>query len=194
MYFYYFYSLFIYYIHKKNKSMEILLILLTLLYLINALIAISCTNLIFSVFSLVFMFFFGILLFLFVSAEYIMVIFLIVYLGAIVVISLFVTMPLDVKTIDTSISDYNKIVAFFCILLFSYMFICFACNVYDMFNYILTHDHVYFLFPIDMYTSLTNVEKIGFCLFYEFGFLLIVCGVIMMIVIVGCFLIINKKK
>jgi len=52
--------------------------------------------------------------------------------------------------------------------------------------------------PQFIFLAFSNVEKIGLCLFTQFGFLLIICGFLMFVSILGCYLIVykdrNKKK
>jgi len=48
--------------------------------------------------------------------------------------------------------------------------------------------------PQFVFLAFSNVEKIGLCLFTQFGFLLIICGFLMFVSILGCYLIVYKER
>lgn len=189
----------------------ILIFLISFAVFISAISAIFSRNLIFSVFSLIFYFFSGIWFFLFYKAEYVMVLFLIIYLGAIVVFFLFVLMLIDKKywemRTQTSLlfsgsSFFSfRYLSFLILFIFS-VFVVFTLLIIGLQNFNVTDDmSLFLLFSQDKIITnfiLSNSEKIGIALYSEFGLLLIIGGVILLVAIVGCVLIIRpfrpKKK
>jgi NADH-quinone oxidoreductase subunit J len=169
-----------------------------------AIAAIFSRHLVFSVFSLIFFFFNGIWFFIFYKAEYCMVLFLIIYLGAIVVFFLFVLMLVERKywvlpSIYANLKNKDSSFPYFLsLVLFLTIMICFFLFVFNGFISFFGLETVAFEFTthvVDSYSvGHTNVEKIGFALYSEFALLLIIGGLILLVSIIGCVLIIQPRN
>jgi NADH-quinone oxidoreductase subunit J len=174
----------------------IIIVLLSLLLLFFVSCAIFSNNLIYSIFSLIFYFISGLWFFVFFKAEYAMVLFLIIYLGAIVVFFLFVLMLIDKQywNLAPIPNIFNFIWSGFYFLFFVLIFLSF-CLYFLIINF--SHAPASFILVATstlFYSSLTNVEKIGILLYSEYGLLLIIGGLILLVAILGCILIIRPNK
>lgn len=174
---------------------KLILYILIIQMIVSTGILICCKSLVVSAFALVWFILSCILFFPFFNAEYLMVVFLIVYLGAVVVFFLFVIMLLDPKRMDIGdFSKENKLFTYFSFTISLLLFFCFDFALKTI-THKLPTDHynllVYFDKPIVL--ALTNAERIGLLLFTDFGLLLIMCGLIMFIVIIAALLILKRE-
>ena len=180
-----------------NNLYLIILIILTVQLILSCLFLLCSQNLILTVLLLVLFVLSGIFTFPFFNAEYLMVVFLIVYLGAIVVFFIFVIMLIDVKNMNALSSANNiynfDIFLYSIILIFFYMILLIALLDYTRYvpNYTLTF--VIIENDLTLFT-LTNADKIGLILFTDYGLVLIICGSLMFVVILGAIAILKNKK
>lgn len=150
-----------------------------------------------STLCLILVFFNSACLLIILGAEFLAMLFIIVYVGAVAVLFLFVVMLLNIKLVKANILVYRYIftaITFGVIFLFQLL-----CIIYND----LTFLDIYFLPPAlnsnyfyCWYTySLTNILTIGFCLYTRFAFLLIVSGVILLVSMLGAItLTLHKRK
>jgi NADH-quinone oxidoreductase subunit J len=182
-----------------NNIDNIILSLLTILTILAASLAICARTLLYSVFSLILVFAAGIWFFVYVGAEYIMVLFLIIYMGAILVFFLFVLMLLDKKywllrsggeTFNVSLIATKLAFMFFAIITISTINLIVAQFNFGDVNYvtIITSDSL--LQP----TTLTNIELIGLVLYTEYSLVLVIGGLVLLNAIIGCVLLIKPYR
>lgn len=167
--------------------------ILILLLLLSACLCVASNDLILTIFLLALTILSGIFIFPFLDAEYVMVIFLIIYLGAIVVFFLFGVMLLNLRY---NLNENRQKIGFliFVVFFFSLFYILCYFGLYSIFpsesiTVVFELNEIQFLF-----LSLTNVEKIGLCLYTEFSFLLIIGMVTMLIAILGCIAFISNNE
>ena len=177
-----------------TQSLDFLIInLLIILILIAATFVICSKTLIYSIFSLVAVFAIGIWFFVYSDAEYVMLSFSIIYLGAVLVFSLLALMLLDKKywIIHPKITENN--VVFFWNKIF-FIFFCFilllTLNIsISKFNFSANYCNTIILNSEIL--QLTNVEEIGILLYSDFILLLVIGGLILLVAIIGCVVLIK---
>lgn len=165
----------------------IIINLLTFLIIIAASLVVCSKVLIYSIFSLTTVFALGIWFFAYSGAEYVMLLFLIIYLGAILVFSSFALMLLDKKYWNLQSKEQSNInlIVNKTIFILASLTLIFILNLsasrfdFDKPYYIiqpLTNENL----------QLTNVEEVGLLLYTDFSLLLIIGGVVLLVAIVGC--------
>lgn len=168
---------------------------LSLFLIIGSCLIISSYRLIYSIFSLVLVFFCGIWFFIIYDAEYALFIFLIVYLGAVVIFFIFVIMLLNpiLRRPTTEITEFQTLSI---PLLTIVLFIGLLFLVQNSFNF--GSDITVSTSVLDIHTiypmHFTNIEKIGLILYTDFGILLVLVGFLLFVSILGCVLILKPVK
>lgn len=139
------------------------------------------------------------IIFIFFNVDFLGIILLLVYVGAIAILFLFIIMMLNVKKIENENNTY-LIIGF---LIFSIFFIYF---LYFLFNIFILYIPTFLSFNINSfsfinYNSLTDefnnvfiVKKIGIFLFLEYYLVLFFSGILLLIALVGSIFLTNFKK
>lgn len=176
-----------------TKFLDTIIInLLTFLIIIAASMVVCSKVLIYSIFSLTTVFALGIWFFVYSEAEYVMILFSIIYLGAILVFFSFALMLLDKKYWNLQSRQQAKINIVINKLLF------FSASIALIFTLNLAlskfeFDKIYYIIqPLtNENLQLTNVEEIGLLLYTDFSLLLIIGGVLLLVAIIGCVVLIK---
>lgn len=106
--------------------------LFSCLSLLFACFVVCLRNTVKAVLSLILCFFFTACLWLLLNAEFLAIVLILVYVGAVLVLFLFVVMMIDVTTEDLNYTTYRFYAVFVCVVLFffiSYNFLNFNCLV-----------------------------------------------------------------
>nr|YP_010007682.1 NADH dehydrogenase subunit 6 [Cyanidium caldarium]QNR39844.1 NADH dehydrogenase subunit 6 [Cyanidium caldarium] len=153
------------------------------LSLVSASIVISVKNPVFSVLFLILVFFNVVGLLLLLGAEFLSLLFLIVYVGAIAVLFLFVVMILNLKFIELRSSFFYY--AFFGSLIMA----IFLFEIFIILNSDLTFASSYFLerkriWVQELY-SYTNLQILGNVLYTSYSYLFILSGFVLLVAILG---------
>nr|P48925.1 RecName: Full=NADH-ubiquinone oxidoreductase chain 6; AltName: Full=NADH dehydrogenase subunit 6 [Cyanidium caldarium]CAA88767.1 NADH dehydrogenase subunit 6 [Cyanidium caldarium] len=153
------------------------------LSLVSASIVISVKNPVFSVVFLILVFFNVVGLLLLLGAEFLSLLFLIVYVGAIAVLFLFVVMILNLKFIELRSSFFYY--AFFGSLIMA----IFLFEIFIILNSDLTFASSYFLerkriWVQELY-SYTNLQILGNVLYTSYSYLFILSGFVLLVAILG---------
>lgn len=158
-----------------------MLFLLYILILITGLLVITSKNTVQSVLYLILVFLLCSLLFIYLGADFIGLIILIVYIGAIAVLFLFVVMMLNIRLLVNSFnfSIYVPIIIFLS-LIFIFQILYFFFN---MFNIIEVESLIYYL----SWNFSTNIQisSIGVLLFNKLYILFISAAILLFIAMVG---------
>jgi len=164
------------------------------LSVIFSLFVISSKNPIHSILSLVLVFFNAAGLLILLGVEFLAMLFLIVYVGAVAVLFLFVIMMLNIKvnSIQSSIYRYAP----FSLLLLALLYLgllpivdseLISLSISDMFYNLYYED--FYLNPINIWQSnvvlLTNTSLLGSVLYTHYSFLFIVSGIILLVSMLG---------
>lgn len=181
--------------------MQNIILFLSFLCISSAILVISVKNPVHSVLSLTSTFITATLLLFALEVDFIALIFVVVYAGAIAILFLFVVMMLDIKISNTQkkLFKYFPIGSFVgSIFLIGIFFINF--NIYELNPYLtftcLNND--YFIDWVTLRKISTNIESIGSILYtyYVIQFLLI--GIILLVAVIGAVVLtinyVNYKK
>lgn len=152
--------------------------------LISAIMVISLSNAVHSILFLIFLFCNMVGLLLLLGAEFLSLIFLVVYVGAIAVLFLFVIMMLNIKISNYSIEKYKIILPLGSLI-----------TIILVFQFLITINSIFIPFKnnfsgewitwINKYSSYTNIEILGFVLYTKYGFLFLLCSFILLVAMVG---------
>lgn len=163
----------------------VLFSLFSSLAIVSSIMVISLSNAVHSVLFLIFLFCNIISLLLFMEAEFLSLLFLIVYIGAIAVLFLFVVMMLNVKTKQTKTYTFASLWPIILIISFV-LFIQFLITI-DI-NFI-TPKVYYNMFEWVEWTTeiskFSNTKTIGLTLYTKYSFLFLVCSFLLLVSMIG---------
>nr|NP_066474.1 NADH dehydrogenase subunit 6 [Rhodomonas salina]AAG17745.1 NADH dehydrogenase subunit 6 [Rhodomonas salina] len=174
-----------------------------LFYLFSSLICVCAFSVIFSrnpihsILFLVFLFFNAAALLILLGADFLAILFLIVYVGAVAVLFLFVVMMLSGKLIKTKINFfYGPLV-----ILLAFIFLCEIFLIIEQ-NLNFLSSNIYFLNDIlnplfiwkDKIYCLSNVEIIGSVLYTYFFYFFIVGSLILLVAMIGAIVLTLYKR
>lgn len=157
---------------------------LSFLLVFSAILVISAQNPVHSVFFLVLVFFTSAFLLFLLEVEFISLLFVLVYVGAIAVLFLFVVMMLDIK-----ITKYEKDLLFY-VPIGGFLGVIFLLEVF-----LGLQENLVPILPSDsreIYTnwlvimdSLTNLDVLGQILYTYYFFYFLIAGIILLVAMVG---------
>lgn len=167
--------------------MSFSLLLLFISIIISAVMVVNTNNPVHSVFFLILSFLFGSMFLFLMRNEFLSIIFIVVYIGAIVVLFLFVIMMLNIKLIELKSSYITYIpLSFIFILIFF-----FEILYYFQINYIYIYSNTtefYINWVNYLYFSLSNVHLIGLYLYTYYFLVFIFSAIILFIATIGAIL------
>jgi len=158
--------------------------------LLSSLMVISTKNPVHSVLFLILTFFNAAGLFVILHAEFLAMILIIVYVGAVAVLFLFVVMMLDFKSsLDkSSILQYMPIGLFVGLVFISELIIVLINTKLDLKNVqILTN-------PLTNFNNLTNTEAIGTILYTDYILYFQLAGIILLVAMVGSIVLTLRER
>ncbi len=149
--------------------------------------AVSTRNMVHSVLFLILCFFNAAGLFILLGAEFIAMLLIIVYVGAIAVLFLFVVMMLnvDIKAAKTKFNISTPLLGVLSLVIFAEIFIIVRASLdknYQKFK----------LFPIDQ--NISNVENIGRSLYTEYFLAFQISGAILFVAMIGAIVLTLNKN
>jgi len=165
--------------------------LFSTLSIIFSFFVIISKNPIHSILSLILVFFNAAALLILLGAEFLAMLFVIVYVGAVAVLFLFVIMMLNIKTSNLSISMYRylPISILFGSVFFSELFVIFYFDLVsistDSIISAIDFNSIYFNSWANSVYPLNNVFALGQLLYTYFSYLFIVSGIILLVSMIG---------
>ena len=164
------------------------------LSIIFSFFVIMSKNPVHSILSLILVFFNSAGLLILLGAEFLAMLFIIVYVGAVAVLFLFVIMMLNIKinTVNTSMYSYLPILLLFGLTFFLEVYLIFyldlvSLNLYSLPDLFSANN--LFLNFLDVWQSkvyfLNNVAVLGNLLYTTYSYLFIVSGVILLVSMIG---------
>lgn len=172
-----------------------MLFLLYLLIVISSLLVIMSKNTVQSVLYLILVFLLCSLLFIYLGADFIGLIILIVYIGAIAVLFLFVVMMLNIRLLENSFnfSIYIPIILILS-LVFIFQAIYYLFNIFDLSE----SENIIYYFNWNFNNNI-QMSSIGELLFNKLYILFIGAALLLFIAMIGAIILtmdedINKKK
>lgn len=168
--------------------MSIYFLILFPLIIISSLLIITSKNSVTSVLYLISVFILTSLMLLLLGAEFLSILIIIIYIGAISILFLFVIMMLNLRIVEV----YNTLVSYFpigCFLgLFFFLEFFFIVKIdLDFFsiNYLNNNFLELNLINCSLILSSSNLYLIGDLLFNSFNYLLIIAGLILLLAMLG---------
>lgn len=161
---------------------NLLVCLLVFIICLSALAVILLRNPIHSILCLILVFFNSAVLLMLLQVEFLGLMFLIVYVGAIAVLFLFIVMMLNIKLIELN-EVFFRYMPLAGILTF-----LFLCEIFLLLNHKLTFIEYYQYSSnifYDKVFELTNLEVIGSVLYTYYFYYFLIAGVILLIAILG---------
>jgi len=157
---------------------------LSFLLVFSAILVISAQNPVHSVFFLVLVFFTSAFLLFLLEVEFISLLFVLVYVGAIAVLFLFVVMMLDIK-----ITKYEKDL-FFYIPMGGFLGIIFFLEVFlslqeNLVPFLPSSGREIYTNWLTVVDSLTNLDVLGQILYTYYFFYFLIAGIILLVAMVG---------
>jgi NADH:ubiquinone oxidoreductase subunit 6 (subunit J) len=173
-----------------------LLFLFSISILFNSLFIVAGINSIYSIFLLVFNFALSTGLLFLLESEFMALIFIIIYVGAISVLFLFVIIMLDLKT-QTSFKNIYKFFPFNNLLVFLFLFSIFTV-IYNNYNKNFYYNNFLFNFNINWLYKLdyiTDLNLLGQILYTHYVVQFLMLGMILLLAVLGAVaLTYNKNK
>jgi NADH-quinone oxidoreductase subunit J len=163
---------------------------------------ISVLNPINSVLFLISVFFFASIIFILLGIDFFGFVFLIIYVGAIAVLSLFIVMMLNIQKIETDKLTYLTIGIFILILLFFEIFLSLCYNYLlifetnDLFVSTMNINYIYNLLVLksDEFFRFFTVESLGIMLYEYYPMQLMLAGLNLLIAMLGSIFLTNYKR
>jgi heme/copper-type cytochrome/quinol oxidase subunit 2/NADH:ubiquinone oxidoreductase subunit 6 (subunit J) len=169
--------------------MELIIFLLILLFLISgsAILTVNTINPVHSVFFLILCFLFVSLLFFLLRNEFLAIMIIIIYIGAIAVLFLFVIMMIDIKLIEL----YSTMLNYIPIGIFLLIFLCsqfiFFFNFFDFL--IFTKNNVYYIDWLNFFIfNFNNIHLLGLFLYTYYFLAFLFCSLLLFIATIGAIL------
>jgi NADH-quinone oxidoreductase subunit J len=157
---------------------------LSFLLVLSAILVISSQNPVHSVFFLVLVFLLSAFLLFMLEIEFISLLFILVYVGAIAVLFLFVVMMLDIKVTkyERDFLIYLPMGIFLGVIFFLEVFLTFQDNFVSILSIDNYSVYINWLFILD---NLTNLEVLGQLLYTYYFFYFLIAGIILLVAMVG---------
>lgn len=166
--------------------MQLIHYLLTISLLLTAILIFISNNPVHSVLFLILCFFFSTAVLLMFGAEFLGLLFIMVYVGAVAVLFLFVVMMIETKK---GVEQQTPFLKYFLIKLFTILFFIFVdYNLHNsFFNASGQHTLIdQFDFSIIQFDHLTNIELIAQSLFNNYNIAILIAGFILLVALIGC--------
>nr|WCH58022.1 NADH dehydrogenase subunit 6 [Hypnea brasiliensis] len=160
-----------------------LFILFTVLTLVSSFMVITSKNAVHSVLFLILVFCNTSGLLLLLGCEFLSLMLIIIYVGAIAVLFLFVVMMLNIKINSLIINSYSIIPIGF--LIFSMLFIILSNSFVDLGLINSQYNDVKLIIWILETTYNSNIEIIGNVLYTHYCMLFLICGIILLVAMIG---------
>lgn len=165
--------------------------------LVSAILMLLCTNPINAVLFLILTFLSASNIFFLVGCDFLGLIFIIIYLGAIAVLFLFIVMMVNIKKVEGDSTTYLVIGSFF-FLIFFIQFSYYITNMHGLDVWLnISHNSNIFFFDntnrLDLFSKKDYFFSLGRVLYVEFFFLLILVAFLLLLGLVGSIFLTNYK-
>ena len=169
--------------------------------LTSAIFVIYSTNTIYSAFFLILVFTNSTGLLLISEVEFISIMLIIIYVGAITVLFLFVIMMLDINVlIDKNNNNnfgYLPIIFLISFVFFLETFVMFSkifTTYYHLIEQSFFKNDFFYRQVVNQLDTITNIETIGQVLYSYYAFFFLVAGIILLIALIGAVTLTKKEK
>jgi NADH-quinone oxidoreductase subunit J len=159
--------------------------LLLIFLLFTAISIFTTSNSVYSVLFLVLCFIFSAIILILFQTDFLALLFVMIYVGAVAVLFLFVIMMIDTKSVRQKVSFLSSKEYFFIF----YISMLFIIKLYFVFKgQFFDRDEELNFYPglyTDISEKLTNVELIGQVLYNNYGVFVLVAGFVLLIALIG---------
>ncbi len=169
--------------------------------LTSAIFVIYSTNTIYSAFFLILVFINSTGLLLISEVEFLSIMLIIIYVGAITVLFLFVIMMLDINILINQKKNQNfgylPIIFLISFVFFLETFLMFSkvfTTYYHLIDQSFFKNKLFFKEFINIFDSITNIETIGYLLYTYYAFFFLTAGIILLIALIGAITLTKKEK
>lgn len=164
--------------------MEFLHYILTLLFIITSVLIFISNNPVHSVLFLILSFCLAAIILFMFEVEFLGLLFIMVYVGAVAILFLFVVMMINTKkTIRKTLSYSNYVTIIFFITI---LFIKLSFTFNHVFFNQSDDDVIFHYFKPITFEFLSNMEVLGQALYNNYNFTVLIAGFILLIALVGC--------
>lgn len=176
-------------------TIEILFYFFSFLALSSATFVIASSNSIHSVLFLVLVFCTTSALLILIEAEFIAMVFIMVYVGAIAVLFLFVVMMLNVRLVqfNTSMLKYLPLGGVIGLIFLLELFLIIDSDLIPLFGLNIEQNTTVFQWA-DKINAVTNVEAIGKILYTHYFYLFLVAGMVLLVAMIGAIVLTMYKR
>ncbi len=165
----------------------IIFFLFSTLLIVSSIKVITSSNPVLSVINLVFSFFFSAVLWLLMGAEFLSIILILVYVGAVMVLFLFVVMMLDINIAKKSASYIKYLpVGLAVFIIFNILIIFFFINTFENIDYNAVKNITII--------SESNTENLGYLLFTKYILEFEIAGLILLLGILSAIVLTYRKN
>ena len=170
--------------------------------LTSAIFVIYSTNTIYSIFFLILVFANSTGLLLISEIEFISIMLIIIYVGAITVLFLFVIMMLDINVLIDKKNKNNNfgylpIIFLISFIFFSETFLIFSkifTSYYNLIQHSFYENNLFYQKFITKIDNIINIETIGQILYTYYAFFFLAAGIILLIALIGAVTLTKKEK
>ncbi len=167
------------------------------LTIISSILMITCINPINAVLFLIAVFISVSMIFLMWNLEFLALIFIIVYVGAIAVLFLFIVMMINIKKIEKDNTTYLTI-GIMIVLLFAFQIMMLILNATFEWTFLVEKTFDYILYiqmnNLDEVVRINVLRDLGIILFAVRPFLIYLAGLILLIAMIGSIYLTNLKR
>lgn len=160
--------------------------LIAVLMLSCTYVVVTARNLVYAVFFLILVYLGGMLFLILLDAEFVAIILLMVYVGAIAILFLFVVMTLNVSLLHSVLRSHLVVRSLGGFVGLAEIFLAFVVFVAVLFNDL---DVLHFFdVSFNLPSLWTDVERLSFSLYVDYWILVAYAGIILLMVMVGVIL------
>nr|YP_009579086.1 NADH dehydrogenase subunit 6 [Vischeria stellata]QBK36839.1 NADH dehydrogenase subunit 6 [Vischeria stellata] len=158
--------------------------ILSIIMVLSSILVIKSENSVHSVFFLVLVFLTSALILFLIEIEFISLLFILVYVGAIAVLFLFVVMMLDIKIsmFDKDYMIYLPLGLFLGFIFFFEIYLSLYQNFFPSVNIVTSHIYTNWILSVD---NISNIETLGQLLYTYYFFYFLIAGIILLIPMIG---------
>lgn len=170
--------------------------------LLSSTMLILSKNPVHSIFFLILCFFNTSCLLFLLELEYLPLIFIVIYVGAIAIIFIFVIMLLNIRLSYLKETNIHFFGLGFLFLTFFILQALFTLRLdvvnFSNINYLFLSEITFFIQEIfnagDWFYTETNMKSVGFLIFYHYYFIFILLGFILLLALMGVIVLVSQKK
>lgn len=164
----------------------------------SAILMLFCTNPINSVLFLIFVFLNTSIIFFLIGCDFIGLVFIIIYLGAIAVLFLFIVMMVNIKKIEGDVTTYLVVGSLF-FLIFFFQILYYVSNLFHwelIYNFQFNNNYILFdsLNKIDFWNKKEYFYSLGRVLYLDFFLFMVMLSILLLIGMFGSIFLTNYKN